>query len=29
MLARAIERSGWDVPFDIAEQIEGLEAFDA
>ncbi len=29
MLARAIERSGWDVPFEIAEQIEGLEAFDA
>ncbi len=29
MLARAIERSGWHVPFEIAEQIEGLEAFDA
>jgi phosphoribosyl 1,2-cyclic phosphodiesterase len=29
MLARAIERSGWDVPFEIAEQIQGLEAFDA
>ncbi len=29
MLARAIERSGWHVPFEIAEQIQGLEAFDA
>lgn len=29
VLGRAIERSGWSVPFDIAEQIKGLEAFDA
>jgi phosphoribosyl 1,2-cyclic phosphodiesterase len=29
VLGRAIERSGWDVPFEIAEQIDGLEAFDA
>ncbi|MEP6994807.1 MAG: MBL fold metallo-hydrolase [Acidobacteriota bacterium] len=29
MLARAIERSGWNVPFAIAEQIQGLEEFDA
>ena len=29
VLGRAIERSGRDVPFDIAEQIAGLEAFDA
>ncbi len=29
VLARAIERSGWPVPFDIAEQIQGLEAFEA
>jgi len=29
VLARAIERSGWHVPFDVAEQIKGLEAFDA
>ncbi len=29
VLARAIERSGWSVPFDIADQITGLEAFDA
>ncbi len=29
VLARALERSGYDVPFDIAEQIKGLEAFDA
>ena len=29
VLGRAIERSGWDVPFEIAEQITGLEAFDA
>jgi phosphoribosyl 1,2-cyclic phosphodiesterase len=29
VLLRAIERSGWDVPFEIAQQIEGLEAFDA
>jgi phosphoribosyl 1,2-cyclic phosphodiesterase len=29
VLGRALERSGRDVPFDIAEQIAGLEAFDA
>lgn len=29
VLARAIERSGWETPFEIAEQIQGLEAFDA
>ena len=29
VLARALERSGYDVPFDIADQIKGLEAFDA
>ena len=29
VLARAIERSGWPVPFEIADQIQGLEAFDA
>jgi phosphoribosyl 1,2-cyclic phosphodiesterase len=29
VLGRAIERSGWHVPFEIAEQIAGLEAFDA
>ena len=29
VLARAIERSGWNVPFAIADQIQGLEAFDA
>jgi phosphoribosyl 1,2-cyclic phosphodiesterase len=29
VLARALERSGYDVQFDIAEQIKGLEAFDA
>ena len=29
VLARAIERSGWDVPFEIADQIRGVEAFDA
>ena len=29
VLGRALERSGRDVPFDIAEQITGLEAFDA
>jgi phosphoribosyl 1,2-cyclic phosphodiesterase len=29
VLGRAIERSGWNVPFDIADQIRGLEAFDA
>lgn len=29
VLKRALERSGRHVPFDIAEQITGLEAFDA
>jgi phosphoribosyl 1,2-cyclic phosphodiesterase len=29
VLGRAIERSGWEVSFDIADQILGLEAFDA
>jgi phosphoribosyl 1,2-cyclic phosphodiesterase len=29
VLARAIERSGWNVPFAIADQIQGLEAFEA
>jgi phosphoribosyl 1,2-cyclic phosphodiesterase len=29
VLARTIERSGWSVPFEIADQILGLEAFDA
>ena len=29
VLARALERSGYDVPFEIADQIKGLEAFDA
>jgi phosphoribosyl 1,2-cyclic phosphodiesterase len=29
VLKRALERSGRDVPFDIADQITGLEAFDA
>jgi phosphoribosyl 1,2-cyclic phosphodiesterase len=29
VLGRAIERSGWEVPFEIADQIDGLEAFDA
>jgi phosphoribosyl 1,2-cyclic phosphodiesterase len=29
VLARAVERSGWNVPFEIADQIRGLEAFDA
>jgi phosphoribosyl 1,2-cyclic phosphodiesterase len=29
VLRRALERSGWDVPFDIADQIKGVEAFDA
>ena len=29
VLARAIERSGWSVPFGIADQILGLEAFEA
>jgi phosphoribosyl 1,2-cyclic phosphodiesterase len=29
VLGRALERSGRDVPFDIADQITGVEAFDA
>jgi phosphoribosyl 1,2-cyclic phosphodiesterase len=29
MLRRLVERSGWNVPFEIADQIRGLEAFDA
>ena len=29
VLGRALERSGRDVPFDIADQIAGVEAFDA
>jgi phosphoribosyl 1,2-cyclic phosphodiesterase len=29
VLARAIDRSGWNVPFEIADQILGVEAFDA
>jgi phosphoribosyl 1,2-cyclic phosphodiesterase len=29
VLTRAIERCGWLIPFDIADQIKGLEAFDA
>ena len=29
VLSRAIERSGFDTPFSIADQVEGLEAFDA
>ena len=29
VLGRALERSGWNIPFAIAEQIQGLEAFDA
>jgi phosphoribosyl 1,2-cyclic phosphodiesterase len=29
LLQRALERSGWNVPFDIADQIKGVEAFDA
>jgi phosphoribosyl 1,2-cyclic phosphodiesterase len=29
VLARAIERSGWAVPFQIADQVLGVEAFDA
>jgi phosphoribosyl 1,2-cyclic phosphodiesterase len=29
MLTRLVERSGWNVPFSIADQIQGLEAFDA
>jgi phosphoribosyl 1,2-cyclic phosphodiesterase len=28
-LARALERAGWVVPFDVADQIAGLTAFDA
>ncbi len=28
-LSEALERSGWDVPFQAAEQVSGLEAFDA
>jgi len=28
-VAQAIARSGWDVPFEVAEQIQGLEAFEA
>jgi phosphoribosyl 1,2-cyclic phosphodiesterase len=28
-LSEALERCGWWVPFDVAEQIAGLEAFDA
>ncbi len=29
VLGRALGLSGWDVPFDIADQITGLEGFDA
>ena len=29
MLVRLVERSGWNVPFEIADQIKGVEAFDA
>jgi phosphoribosyl 1,2-cyclic phosphodiesterase len=29
MLTRLVERSGWNVPFSIADQITGLEAFEA
>jgi phosphoribosyl 1,2-cyclic phosphodiesterase len=29
VLAQALERCGWNVPFEIADQIKGLEAFDA
>ena len=29
VLARTLERCGWNVPFEIADQIRGLEAFDA
>jgi len=29
MLQRLVERSGWNVPFSIADQVQGLEAFDA
>ena len=28
-LSEAVERSGWDVPFDVADQVSGFEAFDA
>lgn len=28
-LARALERAAWAVPFDVADQVEGFEAFDA
>ena len=28
-LAKALGRAGWAIPFDVAEQIQGLEAFDA
>jgi phosphoribosyl 1,2-cyclic phosphodiesterase len=28
-VAQAFARSGWEVPFEVAEQIQGLEAFEA
>jgi phosphoribosyl 1,2-cyclic phosphodiesterase len=28
-LSEALERSGWPVPFDVADQVDGYEAFDA
>jgi phosphoribosyl 1,2-cyclic phosphodiesterase len=28
-LSQAFHRAGWDVPFDVADQVQGLEAFDA
>jgi len=28
-LSQAFNRSGWDVPFEVADQIQGLEAFEA
>jgi phosphoribosyl 1,2-cyclic phosphodiesterase len=28
-LAEALERSGWEVPFDVADQIRGCEVFEA
>ena len=28
-LSEAVERSGWPVPFDVADQVAGVEAFDA
>ena len=28
-LAEAIERSGWEIPFDVADQIRGCEVFEA